>query len=405
MKKNNINLLRNKVFRILAYTTTISSLGDSLYALAITLSVYNITGSLMGVAGMWLIRALIRIPCQFFSGVIVDRFDKRKISIYVYLLSAMLMFAIVFTHDQYLILAFFVVFILQGTSDVDNLAQMGIMSEMISEDDLTDAENIFSIIGTIVLLIGPGLGAVLYKHYGTTILYAIDGITFVIAAFFMAFLPYKFVKEEYDGEEFTLFSHAKKGLQEVKNIPIIQYTMILSVFFGMMGRFYEIDKVYLADSIFNIGAEGIIYFEYAMAIGGMIAPFITLFFKRLKLDDTIKYSISCIIYATCFMIWGCAVNLKIALISNILIGVFETSQGVMTNVIFMSKVRKNVMGMVMAYRKIIIVFSAICGAALAPVLVDICGVPISFIIVCGSSIIISLYIMIMSNCEKVRNSD
>ena len=74
--------------------------------------------------------------------MIVDRFNKKKVSIYVYLISAALMLSIVLTNDTYLLLAFVVIFILPSTSDMDNIAQMGIMAEVIPEDNLMDAENV-----------------------------------------------------------------------------------------------------------------------------------------------------------------------------------------------------------------------------------------------------------------------
>lgn len=169
-----MKLLKNKTFRLLVWTTVVSSFGDSLYALAITLSVYQLSGSLAGVAGMWLIRALIRIPCQFVSGVIVDRFNRKKVSIYVYLLSAALMLAFVFTNGKYMLFAYVLIFLLQGMSDVDNMAQMGLMSELIDKKDLTDANNLFSVAGTVIMLVGPGVGGVLYSVSGTQVLYAID---------------------------------------------------------------------------------------------------------------------------------------------------------------------------------------------------------------------------------------
>lgn len=153
-----MKLLKNKTFRLLVWATVVSSFGDSLYALAITLSVYQLSGSLAGVAGMWLIRALIRIPCQFVSGVIVDRFNRKKVSIYVYLLSAALMLAFVFTNGKYMLFAYVLIFLLQGMSDVDNMAQMGLMSELIDKKDLTDANNLFSVAGTVIMLVGPVLG-------------------------------------------------------------------------------------------------------------------------------------------------------------------------------------------------------------------------------------------------------
>lgn len=158
-----MKLLKNKTFRLLVWATVVSSFGDSLYALAITLSVYQLSGSLAGVAGMWLIRALIRIPCQFVSGVIVDRFNRKKVSIYVYLLSAALMLAFVFTNGKYMLFAYVLIFLLQGMSDVDNMAQMGLMSELIDKKDLTDANNLFSVAGTVIMLVGPGVGGVLYS--------------------------------------------------------------------------------------------------------------------------------------------------------------------------------------------------------------------------------------------------
>lgn len=47
-----MRLLKNRTFRLLVWATVVSSFGDSLYALAITLSVYQLSGSLAGVAGM-----------------------------------------------------------------------------------------------------------------------------------------------------------------------------------------------------------------------------------------------------------------------------------------------------------------------------------------------------------------
>ena len=47
-----MKILKNKIFRILLWVTTISSFGDSLYALAVTLSVYQMSGSIAGVAGI-----------------------------------------------------------------------------------------------------------------------------------------------------------------------------------------------------------------------------------------------------------------------------------------------------------------------------------------------------------------
>lgn len=150
-----MNIFQKRQFRILCCTTAISSLGDSLYSLACTLTVYAMTGSLFGVAGMWLIRALIRIPSQFISGIVTDRCNRKKISIAVYFLSAVLVSLFILINESNLVLAFVLIFILQGTSDMDNMAQMAILPELLAKEELQSANGIFHIIGTIVMLVGP----------------------------------------------------------------------------------------------------------------------------------------------------------------------------------------------------------------------------------------------------------
>lgn len=369
-----MKILKNKIFRILLWVTTISSFGDSLYALAVTLSVYQMSGSIAGVAGMWMIRVLVRIPCQFVSGVIIDRFNRKKISIYVYLLSAALMLAFALTDGKYMMLAYILIFILQGTSDVDNMAQMALMPELIDKEELTDANNIFSVMGTIIMFVGPGAGGVLYTIFGTRILYLIDAVTFLIAAGFMCAVPYRYEEHETEKAQFKLFSFAREGVAEVKKMPIIKNMMMITVFFGILGRFYEIDKIFVADKVLNIGAEGIVFFTYAMAVGSLLAPIATKLFARLEWRDISKYSFLSILLAISFMVWGNASVLIVSITANVMIGFFQTSSSIMVNTIFQSTIEKGVFGRVMAFRQILTVLGAAAGILMAPVLVNYIGV-------------------------------
>ena len=388
-----MKLLKNKTFRLLVWATVVSSFGDSLYALAITLSVYQLSGSLAGVAGMWLIRALIRIPCQFVSGVIVDRFNRKKVSIYVYLLSAALMLAFVFTNGKYMLFAYVLIFLLQGMSDVDNMAQMGLMSELIDKKDLTDANNLFSVAGTVIMLVGPGVGGVLYSVSGTQVLYAIDAVTFLAAAFFMWRLPYAYQKKEADKAEFTLFRFAKEGIAEVRKMPVVMIVMLTSVFFGILGRFYEIDKIYVADKILGIGAGGIVYFTYSMAIGSLLAPAVTKLLSKSKLDDVAKYALLSILLIGSFVLWGNTPVFVVSFAANVLIGLFNTGSSIFVNTIFQSRVDKSVFGRVMALRQIVVVLSAVAGIVTAPVLVEMVGVGYSMMGVGFLAVVFVVYLL------------
>ena len=82
--------------------------------------------------------------------------------------------------------AYVIIFILQGTQDIDNVAQSAMLPELVSKEELIEANSMFQMLGSAAMFVGPGLGAVLYKACGAGLLYLIDSMTFVFAAVMMA---------------------------------------------------------------------------------------------------------------------------------------------------------------------------------------------------------------------------
>ncbi|MDE6363204.1 MAG: hypothetical protein K2L86_02895 [Lachnospiraceae bacterium] len=157
-------------------------------------------------------------------------------------------------------------------------------------------------------------------------------------------------------------------------MPIIKNILMITVFFGVLGRFYEIDKIFVADKVLNIGAEGIVFFTYAMAAGSLLAPIATKLFARLGWRDLTKYSFLSILLAISFMLWGNASVFVISMVTNVMIGFFQTSNSIMVSTIFQSTIEKSVFGRVMAFRQILTVLGAAVGIIMAPVLVNYIGV-------------------------------
>ncbi len=226
-----------------------------------------------GVFDIARVRALIRIPAQFAAGIIADRFNRKYISLAVYLLNAVLAASFLVTGDRNLLAAYVIIFLLQGTQDVDNVAQTAMLPELVRKEDLVEANSTFQMLGSIAMLVGPGLGAALYKSCGSGVLYLLDALSFASAAGMIVFIKYprSSVKER-KAEPFMLFRYAKEGFgQIVKSRHLI---MLLLVMMGLsiLGRFYEIDKIYLVSDIMGRGEEDIVYFSYAMSAGSLLAP-------------------------------------------------------------------------------------------------------------------------------------
>lgn len=347
---------------------------------------------------MWLIRAIIRIPIQFISGIIADRFNRKLISVIVYIFSSILSILFIFTTDKSIGFAFILIFLLQGTSDVDNTAQMTMLPEIVDKKDLEGANSIFNIIGTVIMLTAPGIGGLLYINYGTNVLFVIDSITFLVAAIIFSRVKYTYHKNDNkEQNKFMLFKFAKEGLLKLKEDRSILVLISVMMVYAVLGRLYEIDKVYVADKIIGIGAEGIVFFSYAMAVGSLIAPFFIKFIKHKNINRYNAFLVISICASISFMIWGNAKLIFLSYFANFLMGFFDSNMNILFNSILQETIDNKYLGRVMSFYKIGIVSSAVIGILLAPLLLRLVGVGISITIVGLISIIL---ILILRSIKK-----
>lgn len=370
----NLRLLRgNRNFRLICLTTFISSVGDSLYNLACTLTLYAITGSVAGVAGMWLIRALIRIPGQFFSGILTDRWNRKYLSVAVYLISAVLVLLFLITEGKNLFLAYGLIFLLQGTSDIDNTAQSAMMPEIVKKEELAEANSIFSILGTMISLTAPALGGLLYKLYGAGVLYLTDAATFVAAALLMAGVRYQYHRpEKAEKQKFMLFQYAIEGGRRIWEKQILKLLLLVMMGGAVLGRFYEIYKVYLVDQIFARNAEDIIYFSYAMAVGSFIAPFLVSRFKK-QVNSMSGFLWISALSLLSYVWWGNASGMFTCFLANVLIGTYGGVMSIGFQTLYQSEIDNRYLGRALAFHKVCMVFSAILGILAAPLLLNWMG--------------------------------
>ena len=77
MKKHNIYRLKD--FLILWFTQSLSQLGSSLTGYALTLWLYEQTGSALSTAALTICSYAPYVLMSIFAGALTDRFDKKKL--------------------------------------------------------------------------------------------------------------------------------------------------------------------------------------------------------------------------------------------------------------------------------------------------------------------------------------
>src|SRR5512136_103846 len=87
-------VFRNRNFTLLWTGQLVSTIGSALTSLAASILVYRITGSALSVGLMLMATALPTLLLGLVAGVVVDRYDRRRIMIAADLLRAILVFLI-----------------------------------------------------------------------------------------------------------------------------------------------------------------------------------------------------------------------------------------------------------------------------------------------------------------------
>lgn len=394
----------NKNFLSLAIGSFISTIGDHLYNFALTVWLYEISNSIGSIAGMWFARAFFRIPIQYISGIIVDRYNKKYIAILSNLVSIPLAFSLLYVDNTHLYLAYTIVFLLQAINDIDITAEVSILPEIVEKDKLQEYNSIFSVLGTIALLLSPALGGLVYKVVGVEILFIINASTFLVASISFSFIKYNKLSTENKNNKISLLKSGKEGFSIIMKNSTLILSILLVMSLSILGRFYEIYKVYIADNYLQIGSDGILYFSYAMAIGGFLTP---LLIKKTKAKYGNNLMNPFIIFTSltsiCYFIWGNTKNIYISLISLFILGAVSSCYLTLITTILQKETQSEYIGRVFASYKIALISSSILGIVISPYILDLLGIFGSFSVFGIVPLFLALIIIARKQCNTTIN--
>lgn len=371
-------ILSNKNFALLVMGGFISSIGDYLYNIGITIYLYNETKSIKAIALMWLSRAVLRIPMQYLSGIIADRYNKKKAIIYTNLASLIFAFLFIFVNKNNLWISYILAFALQSLNDIDVNTETAILPELVSKEELSYSNSVFSFLESIGIFLSPAIGGIIYKIKGSNILFIVNAVSFLIAGVLFCFIKYEYTKSEKSNHEFPLFKSGLEGYHIlVKYIDVKTIFIIMSIY-GLMGRFYETYKVAISDKLLNIKPEGIIYFDYALAIGGILVPFLIKYLSNYK--DVYVFILSSLVISIGYLVFGYSKSFIATFAVLIILGITQTIQGILTRTIIQGEIPKEFIGRVFSFYKILLTSFAIIGLLIAEPLYNLVGAGNAFLI-------------------------
>ncbi len=176
-----IGLLRGASdFRLLVLATFGSGLGTYLAALALTVHVYDVTGSATWVGALLIVDFLPIVAIGLALGPLVDRLSRRRLMIASDLVRLAAFCVLPFVDEPALIVA------LAGVTGVATgffrPAAHAALPNLVSPADLPTANSVLQTVENLSWLIGPVAGGALIAVWGTDFAYWINALTFLVSA-------------------------------------------------------------------------------------------------------------------------------------------------------------------------------------------------------------------------------
>lgn len=225
--KRKTELHNLKDFLILWSTQSVSQLGSSITAFALTLWLYEQTGSSLSTAALAICSYAPYVLMSIFAGALTDRFDKKKTMLVcdVFAVICTIIVFGLFRTNQLMVWHLYVLNALSGLMNtVQQPASEVAMTLIIPEKDYQKTSGLRSLSRSLISILNPLIATALYSFVGLNGVIAVDVGSFVIA--FVALLFFVKIPEQKSESKESVLKLAKEGLVFLKNNPMIM-TLLL----------------------------------------------------------------------------------------------------------------------------------------------------------------------------------
>ncbi len=319
-----IQLLRgNRNYRSMWMGQIVSEIGDNFNNIAVFALAMALTHSGMVVTGVLLARAIPAITIGPVAGVLLDRFDRKRIMIASDLIRALVALGFILavtTHRIWVLYAFSA--LLMAASPFFNAGRSSILPTIASAEEIHTANSLTQTTQWMTLTVGTFLGATVIA-IGYKWAFVFNAFSFVFSAWCIWHLrapdamgfraKRKVLAEEEEG--IRPWHEYREGLRYMRSVPLVFAIALLSVGWATGGGAAQILFTLFGEQVFNRGASGIgIIWGCAgvgLLLGGLFANWLgrRITFKGYKLTIFIDF----VVHGGAYVLFSRAQRFDVAL--------------------------------------------------------------------------------------------
>lgn len=226
-QENKTNKYHLKDFYILWSTQSISQLGSSITAFALTLWLYEKTGSSLSTAALTICSYAPYVLMSIFAGALTDRFDKKKTMLVcdVFAVFCTIIVFLLYRSDCLMIWHLYALNAVSGLMNtIQQPASEVAMTLIIPEEDYQKTSGLRSLSRSLISILNPLIATALYSFIGLNGVIAVDIGSFAVA--FVALWFFINIPESSSDRKESVLVLAKEGIGFLKENPMIM-TLIL----------------------------------------------------------------------------------------------------------------------------------------------------------------------------------
>lgn len=257
-------LRRNRNYRYTWAGQIVSEIGDNFNNIAVFALAMDLTHSGMVVTGVLLARAVPAVTIGPMAGVLLDRFDRKRIMIASDIVRAFVALGFILavtSHRIWVLYAFSA--LLMAASPFFTAGRSSILPTIASPEEIHTANSLTQTTQWMTLTVGTFLGATVVAM-GYKWAFVFNALSFVFSAWCISHLrapgPEGFHGERHvrSGDvSMRPWDEYREGLRYMRSVPLILAIALLSVGWATGGGAAQILFTLFGEVVFNRGASGI----------------------------------------------------------------------------------------------------------------------------------------------------
>lgn len=300
-------LAHNRDFRLLYLATLISLGGDWFLTVALYDLVLEISGSATLATAIFVCQTLPIFFATPFAGHLVDRVDRRRVMVTANVIAALAALVPLLTRSSgTLVFAYLGVIAISICAAYFEPASMAALPNLVAPDDLSAANVLMGSTWGTMLAVGAGLGGLFTARFGRSASFAVDAMSFVVAAGLLLMIRARFSERDLrDQEHPPLMEAVRETVAYARNHRRVLALLTCKGGYGMGAGVVAMLGVF-GKEVFLEGAFGIGMLYAARGLGALTGPFLV---RAVAKDDEQLYrsiSIATIVFGVGYI--GLAVS-------------------------------------------------------------------------------------------------